>query len=207
MAVLKGNCYLCGRESGKTAIKNHILKEHSEDSGQECRLLKIEGAYNKNYWLYVDIPVTSNLSTLDNFLREIWLECCGHLSAFSIGRREIGMTNKIRNFDIGDVLQHEYDFGSPTDTLITVVGTIYRKQQRGVRLLARNVPMTFVCRKCGAPAEFVDPADYENEDPYYCEKCVEETCEIALPITNSPRMGVCGYCGELDTFEFIPKSK
>lgn len=67
--------------------------------------------------------------------------------------------------------------------------------------------MKFACRKCGANAEFVDPADHENEDPFYCGKCVEETCEIALPITNSPRMGVCGYCGELDTFEFIPKSK
>ncbi|MCM1525550.1 MAG: hypothetical protein NC120_13975 [Ruminococcus sp.] len=82
MAALKGNCYLCGNELGKTAMKNHILKEHSEKEGQECRLLKIEGAYNKNYWLYVDIPTSSALSTLDNFLRKIWLECCGHMSAF-----------------------------------------------------------------------------------------------------------------------------
>jgi len=25
------------------------------------------------------------LSDLDSFLRDIWLECCGHLSAFEIG--------------------------------------------------------------------------------------------------------------------------
>jgi len=48
----KGNCYLCGAELGKVAMKNHILKYHSGSSEeQECRLLKIEGAYDKNYWL------------------------------------------------------------------------------------------------------------------------------------------------------------
>lgn len=210
MAVLKGNCYLCGKEFGKTTIKNHILKEHSEELGQECRLLKIEGAYDKNYWLYVDIPVTSNLSTLDSFLRKIWLECCGHLSEFNMNHKKIGMANKIGNFDTGDILLHEYDFGSTTETIITVIGTVYRKHQKGVRLLARNVPMVFTCCECGAPAKFICPECYDHEDPFYCEKCAEENEEIyemALPITNSPRMGVCGYSGELDTFTFISKSR
>lgn len=53
--VSKGNCYLCGAELGKTAIKNHLLKKHGEGE-QECVLLKIEGTYEKNYWLYVDMP-------------------------------------------------------------------------------------------------------------------------------------------------------
>lgn len=210
MAASKGNCYLCGKEFGKTAMKNHILKEHSEGLIQECKLLKIEGAYDKNYWLYVDIPVTSNLSTLDSFLRKIWLECCGHLSEFNMNYQKIGMANKIENFDIGDILLHEYDFGSTTETLITVIGTVYRKQQRGVRLIARNVPMTFVCCECGAHAKFICPEGYDNEDHFYCEKCAEkneEIYEMVLPITNSPRMGVCGYSGELDTFAFIPRSR
>ena len=78
----KGNCYLCGAELGKTAMKNHILKCHAGEAGQECRLLKIEGAYDKGYWLYVDIPVDKTLNALDKFLRKIWLECCGHMSEF-----------------------------------------------------------------------------------------------------------------------------
>lgn len=81
MAATKGNCYLCGAELGKTAMKNHILKEHNgPEDGQECCLLKIEGADDKDYWLYVDIPVNRTLSALDTFLRKIWLECCGHMS-------------------------------------------------------------------------------------------------------------------------------
>ncbi|MCM1525551.1 MAG: hypothetical protein NC120_13980 [Ruminococcus sp.] len=120
------------------------------------------------------------------------------------------MTNKVGSFDTGDVLLHEYDFGSTTETLITFIGTVYRKQQRGVRLLARNVPMTFACCECGAPAEFIDTEGFDSENPFYCQKCAEkndELYEMTLPITNSPRMGVCGYSGELDTFTFVPGSK
>lgn len=210
MTVVKGNCYLCGNELGKTAMKNHILKEHSAKDGQECRLLKIEGAYDKNYWLYVDVPASSALSTLDSFLRKIWLECCGHMSAFRSQYEDVGMANKIGSFNMGDVLLHEYDFGSATETLITVIGTVYRKQQRGVRLLARNVPITFSCCKCGSPAELIDTEDYDSENPFYCRKCAEkndELYELALPVTNSPRMGVCGYTGETDTLAFVPKSR
>lgn len=71
MAVVKGNCYLCRNELGKIAMKKHILKDHSAKDVQECRLLKIEGAYDKNNWLYVDIPTSSALSMLDGFLRKI----------------------------------------------------------------------------------------------------------------------------------------
>ena len=47
MAASNGNCFICGKTAGKTAIKNHVLKEH--DGGDEsCYLLKAEGAYDKN---------------------------------------------------------------------------------------------------------------------------------------------------------------
>lgn len=40
----KGNCYICGTELGKTAMKNHIFKVHvGENGGQECITLKIGG--------------------------------------------------------------------------------------------------------------------------------------------------------------------
>lgn len=46
----KGNCYLCGTELGKAAMKNHILNVHSQDvEDLTCVLLKIEGAYDKDY--------------------------------------------------------------------------------------------------------------------------------------------------------------
>ena len=165
----KGNCYLCGAELGKTAMKNHLLKDHDGESGQECRLFRIEGAYDKNYWLYVDIPVDKTLNALDKFLRKIWLECCGHLSEF----RGAGKSTKVGRLSEGDQFLHLYDFGSTTETLITVMGTTWRPPQKeAVRLLARNEPPQFSCGKCGAPAEYVDTESLWGEaDPLYCAKC------------------------------------
>ncbi len=206
----KGNCYICGAELGKTAMKNHILKVHGrEDSGQECRLLKIEGAYNKNYWLLIDLPVDSSLSDIDQFLRKIWLECCGHVSAFSgPGYREIGKSRKLSAFSAGDQLLHEYDFGDTTKTLITIVGKIKRTPQRkNVRLLARNVPPQLSCAECSCPAEYIcTECAYDIDNPFYCSACSEKHnhADMLLPVTNSPRMGNCGYEGELDTFAFSP---
>jgi DNA-directed RNA polymerase subunit RPC12/RpoP len=97
-----------------------------------------------------------------------------------------------------------YDFGSTTELALTVMSNIWRKSQKdAVRLLARNAPLVFQCADCGKKAEFIDA--YEND--FYCMECSDkyENDEIAtLPVTNSPRMGVCGYDGELDDFEFNP---
>jgi hypothetical protein len=66
-----GNCYLCGATLGKTAMKNHLLKVHAESCKQKCTLLKIEGAWDKKYWLYIDIPIDETLECVDMFLRKI----------------------------------------------------------------------------------------------------------------------------------------
>ena len=81
-AASKGNCYLCGRTISKTAFKKHLLEKHNDAVGdaQTCKLLKVEGADEKAYWLYLDMPMSATLKTLDRFLRDIWLECCGHES-------------------------------------------------------------------------------------------------------------------------------
>lgn len=207
-AVQKGNCYICGAQLGKQAMKNHIMKTHAlHEDGQVCRLLKIEGADDKDYWLYVDVPVTGSLSVLDAFLRKIWLECCGHMSAFlGPGYTEIEDRTRLGDIPVGTKLIHEYDFGSTTRCLITFEGDTTRERgRRGVRLLARNIPPEFTCGECGARAEWIDPERfYEKDNPFLCEKCSEKFgSERQLPITNSPRMGVCGYCGEQDSFGFV----
>ena len=74
------NCFICGKIAGKTAIKNHIIKEHS-DGREECYLIKAEDAYDKDYWILFSISIDASLSAMDRFLRQIWCECCGHLSA------------------------------------------------------------------------------------------------------------------------------
>ena len=107
------------------------------------------------------------------------------------------------------MLDYEYDFGTSTDLKITFVEyTLRRKQKKAVRLLARNIAPDYRCGVCGKPAEYIDTeAYYDEENPFYCLDCLKakgEDEEFALPVVNSPRMGVCGYCGEFDTYEFDP---
>lgn len=209
----KGNCYLCGKLLTKTTAKRHLLTHQFEgDKGQACMLVKIEAVYDKDYWLYVDIPLTSTLQVLDNFLRDIWLECCGHMSAFYYGRyEEVGFGKKISSIPEGAVMGYEYDFGSTTELKITFVcQTVRKKQQKAVRLLVRNEAPTYPCGVCGKPAEVVNTEQMYDEDgsPFYCEACAEKQEleeDYLLPVVNSPRMGVCGYAGEYDTYEFDPK--
>ncbi len=208
--TLKGNCYLCGRTYAKAAFKRHILSGHlyQEADAQDCVVLKVESTEDKNYWLYLDLSITSTLKSLDEFLREIWLECCGHLSAFySRDYGEIGKSSKISSFPEGSVLLYEYDFGDTTSLKITVVAHASRpKQRKAVRLLGRNEPYPFTCGKCGKPADMICcECMWEDENPLLCDACAKaHEHEQMLPITNSPRMGVCGYCGELDIYEFDP---
>lgn len=206
----KGNCCICGAELGRLAMKTHILNAHaSAEGGQDCRLLKIEGAQSKGYWIYIDVPADKTLGAVDKFMRRIWLECCGHLSAFyNAGHGQVAKSRKIGSFAVGDKLLHEYDFGSTTECLITFVGDVLRPPQKeNVRLLARNTPPRFRCAECGGEAEYICPeCGCYSEDAFYCAGCGEkhEHEDMLLPVTNSPRLGTCGYCGELDVYTYCP---
>jgi len=47
--------------------------------------LYIRDKYSPIYWLHIEIPVDSTLEDLDQFIRDIWVECCNHASEFIIG--------------------------------------------------------------------------------------------------------------------------
>jgi hypothetical protein len=65
-----------------------------------------------------------------------------------------------------------------------------------IRLLARNEPPDILCAQCGKLAMQVC-VECEGGIPM-CDRCAaKHECgeEMLLPILNSPRTGVCGYCG------------
>ena len=136
---------------------------------------------------------------------------CGHCSEFyGDGRVRIANSRKLGNFAAGDRFFYLYDYGDTTEIDITVIGKTTRKPQKEiVRLLARNAPPVLKCADCGKAAdciclEYIEP--FENK--FYCADCAkkhEDDDHPMLPVTNSPRMGVCGYDGEFDTFEFCPQ--
>ena len=197
---INGNCFICGKKNTKIVMKNHIYKEHN-DGTEKCYLIKAEGVYNKKYWLYFSMPLEANLSVVDKFLRQIWCECCGHLSAFYIGGEGIGKSRKLYDFDPGEKLLYEYDFGTSTDIAITIIDEISRPvQKEKISLIARNEPLKTICAHCGKNADYMNVYDME----YTCDECVggAEYDDYLLPITNSPRSGECGYTGECDKWTF-----
>lgn len=223
----RGRCYNCKKEFGKTAIKRHLMKCNNLGEGNtNYFMLKIDGYYDKNYWLYIQIKETATLKDLDSFLRDIWLECCYHLSAFEINHQyyedrvddsfdlfrrdtEVMETTKLKDIlKIGLVFKHEYDFGSTTRLRLTVVEK-YKSSNtdNNITLLARNNMTQYKCENCEEKATYmVLDYNYGNYS-FFCDKCIEDYEDdededsYIFPITNSPRMGVCGYCGETDIYQ------
>lgn len=206
--MTKGKCAHCGELVTKNSAKKHIEKCFPDVSEKpNAFIVRVQWPHiNPIYWLYLAIPFDSTLNDLDQFLRDIWLECCDHLSCFKI--RDTIFASNIEPDPYSEIVQlsmdfkvasalaeglkftHEYDFGSPTLLLLEVMGKTQAKQ---IELLIRNEDPGFVCSYCKKKAEYIRP-DHEE---YYCKTCAErhDREEELLPLVNSPRTGVCGYTG------------
>ncbi len=96
--VSKGVCSFCKGEFEKAKMTQHLkyckqrateitTELESTPALKKTRLFHIlvEGRYNPQYWMHLEMSASDTLADLDDFLRAIWLECCGHLSEFTIG--------------------------------------------------------------------------------------------------------------------------
>lgn len=214
----KGKCAFCGKEFAKSGMAKHLdacpdfdnrVKKSNEisDKNQTVYRLSVQGIHSKEYWLYLDINASAKMQELDRYLRAIWLECCGHMSAFRHKgdfQSEIGMASVCsRIFGSVQSIVHEYDFGSTTHLTITCLGERVGVPltKHPIALLARNDPPEAVCSECEENADYIYPDwdSYDSEPKYFCQACFEEqdsgAQEMSLEVVNSPRMGVCGYNG------------
>jgi len=223
---LKGKCYYCNEELSERTVKRHVkgckdrkekIKEAmaSSKKNKSQYVLSIVPQYgSKEYCLYIAIDIDATLENLDSFLRNIWLECCGHLSSFIIGdvnydssvevdseffSNDETMDFKLRQvISVGDKFRYDYDFGSTTTLKLEVIDEyLTGENQSEVEILARNEEIQNFCVNCNKKAEYFD---YE-EDKFFCEDCSDEDTDLVdVPeYTNSPRDGVCGYEGDRDT--------
>lgn len=222
----KGYCKFCGKEYTRGGMLRHLAscpkraeRENSENTKSRCGYFQIviAGKYSKDYWLIVEVNENATLRELDQFLRDIWLECCGHLSEFEINgiRYEVmpdqewgwgtppkSMDYKVKNvLSVGDNFSYEYDFGSTTELILNIhsyrIGS--RRSGKEIMILSRNNPPEIFCSQCEENrAQWIDPEGVYDGSLFWCEECLgeeEEEPEFLLPVCNSPRMGVCGYEG------------
>ena len=223
--ITKGRCRFCNAEYTKSGMAKHLqtckarTAAESDSGGRKARqgrllLLMIWGRYASMYWMHLDIPADTTLTRLDRFLRDTWLECCGHLSAFRIaGDSYVSYVDSVYGLDdrsmrgvkLGDVLRvgdqciHEYDFGTTTELSLRVVAEREgRIRGTSVAVLARNEPPHIPCERCGREATQVCAQCVYEGAGWLCDACAKtHECgeEMFLPVVNSPRVGMCGYTG------------
>jgi len=199
-----GICALCRQRVAKAKILAHLeacgVAERAGEPSEESVLVRFQAEGDRRYWIVVEARARATLRQIDSVLRDVWLECCGHMSAFRIERREVPMARAAAGvFREGAPVSYEYDFGSTTSLVGQYVGRGSGFAGRSlVRLRAQNAPLEWTCADCAAPATLVCPFCYE-ESVVLCDTHASShehaDEESYLPVLNSPRMGVCGYSG------------
>lgn len=139
-------------------------------------IIAIKDKYSKKYCIYLSIDASLQLAHLDQFIRDVWVECCGHLSEFIIDEMNYH-DNRDGNYEMNEKLKdvlytglefdYIYDFGSSTYLTLEVIDEIdVSKKHSQIEIMARN-------NEQGRP--------------------------------NSPREGECGYvCDEEAESMYLP---
>lgn len=89
-----GLCKYCGNKYARSGMLRHLaacserkaaLQKETGSRRSGYYELLVEGKDKPEYWLIIEMKESATLKELDQFIRDIWVECCGHLSAFAIG--------------------------------------------------------------------------------------------------------------------------
>jgi hypothetical protein len=202
----EGKCVFCGKTFTKAGInshlKTHLKQKEAENSEGLSYLVKVEkNPYygSQPYFLSLWIDGETSMELIDSFLRDIWLECCGHMSAFA--NDQVSMNEKAKNVFYKDLkLDYEYDFGNTTELKLTVLNEYNVNADDELLLLSRNEPIKWKCESCNKEIASQICAIH---DIMLCDKCAKKHAEecpdfedyTSMSVVNSPRMGVCGYEG------------
>jgi hypothetical protein len=216
----EGQCTYCKETFDQKGMSKHLathLKTMSAEKPSRDKSFHLrveEGPYFLNLLIDSDMP----LDYLDDYLRAIWLECCGHMSTLKIkskkyeydfedddaiiGEDMLQIAKKV--FVKGQKLKYEYDMGSTTTLEITVLDEYSVLAKEGIQLLSRNEPLKLLCHVCNEKPGFKICSVHGWDEPsLFCKSCVpkhKKECEdfadyAAMSLYNSPRTGVCAYEG------------
>lgn len=208
----KTTCQFCEAKYGTVQIYEHyeecLSNIYKNRYGYLISMHSI-GITGKRYFNYVIVGTKTRLFDIDNFLRNIWCECCGHDSNFE--RKLIGIirdgeqidvninvimskTQFISSFEEGDVLTYYYDNGSPTIVEIVIVKKldgVCKIPDKNIDIIFANTEPEIKCNhnRCKHTAKY-----YIYAKPY-CINCTDKynNKEPKLLIVNSPRSGLCEY--------------
>ena len=210
----EGKCIYCAEMIASDEIKKHLEKhlkalEKETKSIETATFCHVE-VRAEEMFLHLLVKGNTKMKEIDNFLRAIWLDCCGHMSDFHHKNFKIKKTDLVQDIFTSKVkIKYDYDYGSTTRLDLIARNHYQLNEKKKLILLSRNEPLKILCSICKKKSAtcFCVTCLWETEE-YFCDKCSEkhsEKCEdfedyANMPVVNSPRMGECGYTGgEIDT--------
>ncbi len=198
----EGVCVFCEntfKQAGMNRhLNTHLKKMEKENSNKKSSYLVNVKADIMFLSLWVDGK--TDFGELDDFLRAIWLECCGHMSSFrdyngnyshpkednddvfgfgfdfGSNAQEVPMDFEVSKvFRKGKKLNYEYDYGNSTYLKIEVKQAYDMPASDSIVLLSRNEPLKIMCVTCDAnPATAICSIHLWEGKGYFCEKCAKK---------------------------------
>jgi len=211
----KGTCAFCDGTYAKGGMVQHLRACSDRDdafataNGQPNTFyhLRVDDEWAPPFWLDLEMRGSAPMGELDSYLRSIWLECCGHMSQFTVGGfggREISDSQQADAvLDTDTELTHLYDFGTTSKTRIRVMDVREGAPatEHPITLMARNEMPEIPCKECDRQAtQLCTECMYERDQTAeFCDEHTETHSHSGhaqtLPLVNSPRTGMCGYTG------------
>jgi hypothetical protein len=186
-------------------LATHLAKMQKDDASKQTIPFVHITVYFNEMFLHLLVRGDLKLKSIDKYLRDIWLECCGHLSDFYEKKGIINMKSTVLNvFQPKVKIAYDYDFGSTTSLDLKSNNVYNLALDEKILLLSRNEPLKLICAKCNKkPAVKICIVCNYNDYSFFCEECSEKHAKIcedfddyaSLPVVNSPRMGTCAYEG------------
>jgi hypothetical protein len=193
-------CEYCHKKFGCRIILDHygdcLKNVYKDKSGYLFRLFS-HGVRGDVYFIYACVGLNCKFSDLDKFLKEVWCECCGHMSEFNLFENGVGpigkikKTEKISKYKTGDRFEYQYDMGDTTTIYLEILDVLSGEDKtKEIEILKKNEQPKIICENCDNESKYYD----QENDEFVCEECAEEIEEERkLNVVNSPRTGVCGY--------------
>jgi hypothetical protein len=205
----EGKCVFCKKMLSQKDIEKHLAMHLAEmekaDADKKPKTYYHIVVEADVMFLHLLVKGSNTMKTIDNFLRDIWLDCCDHLSGFGHKNFKVSMKHLVKDvFEPQIKIYHDYDYGSTTRIFLKGLMQYQLSIKQDIMLLSRNEPINFICSTCKQkPAVNICTTCSYDMYAMFCESCSskhEEDCEDfadygCMPVVNSPRMGVCGYTG------------
>ena len=191
---LTGNCELCGKSYRKSGMTRHLqsciarvgLPGSPGSRPVQSVHIFVEDDYRPEYWMHLAMPASAALEELDQYLRDVWLECCGHLSSFNIG----GVNYFCPEYFLSMYGAEDEHGNAPLGGLAQVIALLREEEEREM-----NVP---VGRVAGSGVRFRYEYDFGSTSELTLRSMAEiagPAGEITLLARNDAPAIDCSICG------------